>query len=159
MILEFLNDYFVHVGTEGHDSIEVQGAQLVRPSLIKFKPVTPCEIAGYVANLRNNIATADGIPAQLYKILHSFYPDIFTAFVNHSLTTSSVPPQLKHNIIHPVYKGGARDDMANYRPIAIASYLSKLLEMPVYDQLAQYLESINCFLRPSVWFPKNHIHG
>jgi len=154
MILELLNDYFVHVGIEGHDSIEVQGVQLVRPSLIKFKSVTPCEIAGYVANLKNNVAAADGIPAQLYKILHSFYPDIFTAFVNHSLTTSSVPPQLKHNIIHPVYKGGARDDMANYRPIAIASNLSKILEMPVYDQLTQYFESINFFYAHQYGFRK-----
>jgi len=35
--------------------------------------------------------------------------------------------------------------LTDYRRIAIASNLLKLLEMPLYDQLAQYLEIINFF--------------
>ena len=45
--------------------------------------------------------------------------------------------------MYPVFKGGNKTQMNNYRPISTLPILSKVLERVVYNQLSHHLESNN----------------
>ena len=70
------------------------------------------------------------------------------------LTHSHVPSSLTDVLIKPVIKSGLKNptDSASYRPIALSSSASKLIEMVIYERMNQYLTtSSNQF-----GFKRNH---
>ena len=58
----------------------------------------------------------------------------------HSYSIGIVPDLWKSALIHPIPKKGDGSDPSNYRPIAIPSLLSKVMESIVNSQLLVYLE-------------------
>ena len=57
--------------------------------------------------------------------------------------TGVFPTPWKLPYVSPFFKGGDRDDVANYRPVSILPILSKILEKVVANQLMDYIESNN----------------
>jgi hypothetical protein len=45
-----------------------------------------------------------------------------------SLREGNVPSDLKLGLITPIYKGGARDKLRNYRPVTLTSHVIKVFE-------------------------------
>ena len=60
-----------------------------------------------------------------------------------SLSRGVVPSQLKLAKIVPIFKSGDAASMDNYRPIALLSNFSKILEKIVYLRLSSFLETNN----------------
>ena len=58
---------------------------------------------------------------------------------NRSLETSVFPPSMKLAKVTPVVKNGNRSEKDNYRPVSLLPNLSKLFEICVYNQVAQFL--------------------
>ena len=58
-----------------------------------------------------------------------------------SLKTGEIPTDLKRAIITPIYKGGSRNIPKNYRPVALTSYLIKILEKILAKNIHQFLET------------------
>ena len=58
--------------------------------------------------------------------------------------------------ITPVYRSGSVYGPGNYRPIAIISSFSKVLEKLVYDQLASFLEKQSILFEFQFGFRKGH---
>ena len=50
------------------------------------------------------------------------------------------PEIFKISKVTPIFKSGSLSELGNYRPIAVISPFSKVLERLVYDQLVSYLE-------------------
>ncbi|EDO30593.1 predicted protein, partial [Nematostella vectensis] len=63
----------------------------------------------------------------------------FTELYNESIMTGTVPDIFKFFRVTPMFKSGDPCEPGNYRPIAILSSFSKILEKLVYDQLIFYL--------------------
>ena len=81
-----------------------------------------------VRGLRNNPSVVnDGIPSEVYKFA--------------SMLTRKLPTTLMHVVIILLLKCKSKDpaDVNNYRPIAIATALSKVLEQVLLSRLARYL--------------------
>jgi hypothetical protein len=55
--------------------------------------------------------------------------------VNNSITSKSVPSELKCAKVKPLFKKNNRSDVSNHRPVSILSIVSKILERTVYNQL------------------------
>ena len=53
---------------------------------------------------------------------------------------SEVPRSMREAYIAPIYKGGDQRKANAYRPIALTTHLSKLLERIIKEQLVEYLE-------------------
>ena len=64
----------------------------------------------------------------------------FTKIYNESIETGFVLDIFKISRITPVYKNVSVFEPENYRPIAIISSFSKVLEKLVYDQVASFPE-------------------
>ena len=54
------------------------------------------------------------------------------------LEQGTVPDDMKHSKVIPLFKKGDRSDPVNYRPVSILSVVSKVLEKVVHQQLYHY---------------------
>jgi hypothetical protein len=78
----------------------------------------------------------------LLKLSADIISPVISHLINTSLDSSVVPIELKQMKVSPIYKGkGPKNELINYRPIAITAHLAKILEKSVNKQLHQYLSS------------------
>ncbi|KAK3530038.1 hypothetical protein QTP86_009959 [Hemibagrus guttatus] len=81
-------------------------------------------------------------------MLQTIPPDLLpfiTTVINGSLTSGHVPTVFKKARVIPILKKPALDpsDISNYRPVSLLSFLSKILEHVVCNQLSDYLMQNN----------------
>jgi len=70
--------------------------------------------------------------------------------VNSSFDTGIVPIALKMAKVIPIFKQGNKEEVANYRPISILPYCSKILEKVMYERLYSYATKMN------ILYPQQH---
>ena len=91
--------------------------------------------------LKNNKANGnDGIPSEVYKFASERLLTMMSIFISCCMLTGKPPNSLMHVVIIPQLKCKSKDpaDVNNYRPIAIATALSKVLEQVLLSRLARY---------------------
>ena len=79
--------------------------------------------------LKNNKAVSnDGIPSEVYKFASERVLTMMSIFLSGCMLTGQLPNSLMHVVIIPLLKCKSKDpaDVNNYRPIAIATALSKV---------------------------------
>ena len=62
----------------------------------------------------------------------------FTEIYNESILSGELPEIFKISKVTPIFKSGSVSELGNYRPIAVISPFSKVLERLVYDQHVSY---------------------
>jgi hypothetical protein len=109
-----------------------------------LEPVKASEITKIVNGLKNSSSSGpDSIPS---KILKYILPSIvlpLTKFVNLSFECGVSPDAFNRAQIIVLYKGGSRNDLANYRSISILSVFSKIFEKAMLSRLLTFLKSKN----------------
>ena len=81
--------------------------------------------------LKNKKAVGnDGIPSEVYKFASERLLTIMSIFLSGCMLTGKLPSTLMNVVIIQLVEGKSKDpaDFKNYRPIAIATALSKVLE-------------------------------
>ena len=106
-----------------------------------LSPVDENYIAYLFSNLNERKASLD-LPIKLIKLANKELSIPFTFIYNQSFIQGIVPDILKISRVTPVFKNGITTNAANYRPIAILSPFSKILEKIISDQLNSFLEKI-----------------
>ena len=89
----------------------------------------------------NKAGGLDNIPPLLIKNSINGIAEPLCQIINKSLETGIIPPQLKMSRVNPVFKGGAKTDMGNFRPISILPFFVKIIEKIVFGQLYEYLNN------------------
>jgi Reverse transcriptase (RNA-dependent DNA polymerase) len=77
----------------------------------------------------------DGIPPRILKECLKGLEKPLTMLFNLSLKSGIFPENWKTSYIVPIFKNGARDQIENYRGIAILSAIPKLFEKLVFDKI------------------------
>jgi hypothetical protein len=114
-------------------------------SLSVFQPVSVATLNSIISSSPVKQSELDPVPTWLLKkSLHLIAPFI-TNLANASLSTASVPTSMKVAIVTPLLKKENLDlsVISNYRPVSNLSFISKVLEKIVKQQLTSYLESNN----------------
>ena len=110
----------------------------------KLSPVTIDFVYKELLKLKSNKSTGpDGIPAKFLKDGAVVIKDHITFIINLSITSNSIPTDMKFARVRPLFKKNSRSDVGNYRPVSIVSVVSKILEKAVYNQLEEYLSEKN----------------
>ena len=144
------NDYFSTIGKTLHDTFVNNGNNAnpmtiipnVNPFVFNDAPIA--EIEDILQTLSENKATGpDNLPAKLLKSAASIIATPIAHILNQSLRTGIIPSQWKCARVTPIYKGGEKTNMENYRPISVIPILAKIMERVVYTQLFKYLTENN----------------
>ncbi|HBK70179.1 MAG TPA: hypothetical protein DDZ39_00730 [Flavobacteriaceae bacterium] len=97
-----------------------------------------------IKNMKNKTCALDPIPTFLVKdksCIDEINP-IITDIINESIESNVFPEVEKNAIVRPILKNnnGSSNDLKNYRPVSNLSFLSKIIEKVVANQLTNFLE-------------------
>ena len=107
-----------------------------------FPPPSPASIIKIISSLNNTKAIGtDGIPVLALKLAAPVIAAPIAHMVTLSFKHAKVPSAFKSAIVVPVFKGKgkATGSLSSYRPVAILTALSKVLEKLVLQSLTPYL--------------------
>ena len=88
----------------------------------------------------------DGINNIILKEIGEYICTPLTYLFNESMTMGVFPDAMKIAEVVPLYKGKARYEVENYRPISLLLTISKLLEKLMYSRVYDYQEELKAKL-------------
>ena len=104
-----------------------------------IKPITTDEIIKHIKQLNPSKSTGhDGIPIKYLIMSVTVMASILAEMYNNCIESATYPEILKFGQIVPIYKGGAKDQCCNYRPITLLNPLSKVFEKCLHNRLHSY---------------------
>lgn len=135
-------DFFESV-YEPHDQLEGDhtSAYLVDwPNTFDIPNITIDEVANVLNHIDTNTGPGpDGIPPSLLKACSSSFAIPLNIIFNRSLLSAVFPRIWKESFIRPIFKGGHRSHIKNYRGIAKLSIIPKAFEKIVTDKLFEFI--------------------
>lgn len=107
-------------------------------TLSEFKCLQPDEVLLLIRNMNDKFCSLDPVPTWLFKRCTDILLPILTFIINESLTMGSIfPIDMKNAIVKQSLKSNDLDSelLKSYRPVSNLSFISKLLEKVVQEQL------------------------
>jgi len=157
------NDFFTEIGVKISESVK---ETTVKPE--DFMPNLPdlvnldlggtnqVHICDVIKSLQpKNSFDIDGISTKLLKTLSTELSWPLAHVFGLSLSTGTFPARLKSSRTVPIFKAGSLELCDNYRPIALLSTLSKVLEKMVSVQLVNHLDRNNLLYEHQYGFQRN----
>ena len=160
-IAELFNNYFINVGSNLSKKFPTKQASSTQylnispPNSLYLSPVTENQVLAIFSSLDENKSYMN-IPISCIKIASHLLCKPFVKIYNESISTGIVPEIFKTSRVTPVYKSGVTTELGNYRPIAIISPFSKVLERLVYHQIFAFLEKKKILFDYQFGFRKGH---
>ena len=113
-------------------------------SFSRFRMIGESDLHRLVSAAANKPCKLDPVPTWLVKYADELSPFI-TFLFNASLTAGQFPSSQKCAMVTPILKKPTLDpnDLLNYCPISNLTFLSKLLERVVHEQLMSYISTNN----------------
>lgn len=118
-------------------------------SIESFKEISEETVKEIIMKSPSKYCDLDPIPTFLVtSCIDDLLPSI-TKIINISLQSGSVPASFKTALVTPLLKKPSLDAnvLKNYRPVSNLSFISKILEKAILQQLLQHLK-INCLFEP-----------
>jgi len=107
-------------------------------------PVTGNEVENVINKLKGKSSAGfDEIPEVLVKCCSHYISKPLIYVFNLSFRFGIFPDLMKKAKISPLFKKGYKQDIQNYRPIAVLSVFSKILEKMMYNRLLSFLKKFN----------------
>ena len=110
-------------------------------SFTNFTSVSESDISKLILSMNSKSCRLDPIPTSVLKMgLPQILPRL-TDIVNSSLSTGTFPSSLKHATVRPLLKKSGLDSeiLKNYHPVSNLSFVGKVIEKVVVDQLDRHL--------------------
>ena len=98
----------------------------------------------------------DGIGNLIVKNVAHIVSRPLADIFNLSLSTGSVPEQLKIAKVIPIYKKENAEIFSNYRPVSVLPCFSKILERLVFNRCMDYIDKNNLLNEKQFGFRPNH---
>jgi hypothetical protein len=111
-----------------------------------LRPTTPQEVHSLILQLANsNTKDIYDISSKVLKISIDFISYPLHIIINSCFEEGYFPEQLKKSKIVPIFKKGNKEEVQNYRPIAIVPALSKIFELAIKIRLTDYFDKQGFF--------------
>ena len=121
-----------------------------------MSPTNPSEVEILINNL--NVSKSSDIydiPVKIIKVAGPYISTIFSDIFNKSFSNGVFPQKLKYAFVLPLFKGGSKLVLSNYRPISILPILSKVLEQLMQARLVNFLTTNNIIYEHQFGFQQN----
>ena len=148
------NDFFVNIGPKLASGIKHSGKDyfeyLLNPTQTSLfmKPIIAEEIVKIISKFNQNKSPGhDGMGNLIVKNVAHIVSRPLADIFNLSLSTGSVPEQLKIAKVIPIYKKENAEIFSNYRPVSVLPCFSKILERLVFNRCMDYIDKNNLFER------------
>ena len=158
-----LNEYFCNVASSIHDTVSntkflhMKFMGNSNPKTIFLEAVTNLELSDIIDNLKLNKSPGnDNIGPKIVFDSMQILLEPFSFIYNLSLSTGTVPAQLKLAKVIPINKKGDRCSPGNYRPISMLSVFDKILEKLLYKRLISFLEKHDILNKHQFGFRTGH---
>ena len=138
----------VRSSTVGHPVAEVKVTTTA--SLLAFRACTTDDVKRIVMKSPTKSCALDSIPTFILKESIDALLPFLTAMSNASMLQSSLPQsQKRHAIVTPLLKKSSLDpgELKNYRPVSNLTFVSKIVEKLISEQLIEYLRVNNLMPR------------
>ena len=110
-------------------------------NVFSLKTVNEQFVYKEILNLNPTKSTGlDDIPARFIRDGAPILKIAITFIFNLSITSGTVPDDMKVARVKPLYKKNSSLEAGNYRPVSILSAVSNILEKSVYSQLVEFLD-------------------
>lgn len=157
-IANHFNNFFINVGITTNSEYHPAILSSLTPITSNFyiRKTTPQEVLDTIDSLNANSANGfDNIPVKFLKNLRHTIHETIAEHINVCIKTSTFPDCLKIAKVTPIYKGGDRTDVGNYRPISVLPAVSKVYEKIIRARLEQYLLDNHLINENQFGFVKN----
>ena len=145
--LNILIIFFANIGKELADNIPKISNQSYLNTMpptttnsLFLNPITPQELVK-LTNEINNTTSKDcfGMSAKLLKDIREELKNVLADIFNQSFLFGIFPSCYKIAKVIAIHKSGDKQDVNNYRPIALLPQISKLLEKCFYKRLTDFV--------------------
>lgn len=124
-------------------------------STIFLYPTTTNEIQNAIYSLKNSKSSGtDSITVESLKLSRENIAIPLQHICNLIFKTGIFPDKLKVSLIIPIHKAGSKDSVSNYRPIALLSNVSKVIEKCIKNRVLTFLEKNNLLFSQQYGFRK-----
>ena len=151
-IAELFNSHFVSIGKKIQGNIQIssdkdcnkQTPPSTNTNLFHFSETCESEVLDIIKSLQVKKASGlDNIPVSIVQQTASYIVKPLVHIINLSLTKGTVPVQCKLSRVTPIFKGGDKLDLGNYRPISVLNVFTKIFEKLFSDNYMDTLRNIN----------------
>lgn len=147
-ILSDFNNYLLNVGlTRETCTVNDLIGQCVKhvPDTFSLFLTDSDEVSAAIHSLNNTPAVGqDEIPVKVLKFCSDILSIPLAHVINASFTTGKFPEHMKYTVIKPIYKNkGDTSNFQNYRPIALISNISKIIEKLVFIRILRFVDVHN----------------
>ena len=126
-----------------HPSIGMINIKRKTDQCFSFGPVTYDDILEKANNLGTAKASQQSdIPTKILKQNSDYFKGYFYGNMNHCISKSMFPTDLKLADMTPVYKNISKNFKDTYRPVSILFNISKIYERCHYDQIQGFFDSV-----------------
>jgi len=146
-IANHFNNFFAHIGADQSRLTQAMNTELyttfmdpTQHNSIYLTPTTEQEIHSITMKMKNKKSCGhDNISTEQLKLILPGILRPLQILFNRSISEGIFPRELKHAKIKPLYKKKEKDQMTNYRPIALLPAISKILEKLIHKRLYNFL--------------------
>ncbi|XP_029633829.1 uncharacterized protein LOC115209536 [Octopus sinensis] len=109
--------------------------------IIDYINIEETDITASIDEISSSSVTgSNGFPAILLNLCKQALMKPLQILFQSFLANGKLPKKLKEGIICPIHKGGSRAEAQNYRPISLASHISKVMECTIRKKVIMFLE-------------------
>ena len=169
VIANELNDYFVNIleqiGNNNDAAVDFENKKLENflhsrlnvATVYNIPLLTIKQTFAIIDKTSTNKASGyDGVSVRALKKIATMFANLLCKLLNLSISTNSFPNHWKIAKVKPLYKGGAQNDINNFRPISVLPILSKILEKHVASSLSVFLRDNNLLYELQSAFRSGH---
>lgn len=139
------NNFFASFSGRARPSATAAFSSPSLNSASAFLPeMTSQDLESIILGLKpNKLPGYDGICLSDLRRNFRYLKDTLLLMLNTMIETGSIPIELKTAIVKPLFKGGQRGQVENYRPISILPCIAKILEKFIYITMSSFVEKCN----------------
>ena len=163
-IAQYMNEYFLEKVSKIRTSMppsemntsKIQSMMVDKNSKLEFRHITVHKVRKLLKGLSNSRSTGvDELDNFSVKLAADYIAHPLHHIVTLSLLQQQFPSAWKSSKVLPLHKKGELLERKNYRPVAILSPLSKILEKVVFEELYSYFHQ-NQLFHPSLHGYRKH---